>query len=73
MTSTRSNQGSGPAMDSHNHFDSHKNVSDFQNAKTIVLSQENEPVLDNAINSGSIIENVYLDPNGKPDYTNTSL
>ena len=42
-------------------------------AKTIDLSQENEPVIYNAIKSGSIIENVYLDSNGKPDYTNTSL
>jgi len=42
-------------------------------AKTIDLSQENEPVIYNAIKSGSIIENVYLDPNGEPDYTNTSL
>ena len=42
-------------------------------AKTIDLSQENEPVIYNAIKSRSIIENVYLDSNGKPDYTNTSL
>ena len=42
-------------------------------AKTIDLSQENEPVIYNAIKSGSIIENVYLDSNGEPDYTNTSL
>ena len=42
-------------------------------AKTIDLSAENEPVIWNAIKHGSIIENVFLDEKGTPDYSNTSL
>ena len=42
-------------------------------AKTIDLSEENEPVIYKAIKHGSIIENVYLDDNLNPDYSNTSL
>jgi phosphoenolpyruvate carboxykinase (ATP) len=42
-------------------------------AKTIDLSEKNEPVIFNAIKHGSIIENVYLDSNLTPDYYNTSL
>ena len=40
-------------------------------AKTINLSEENEPVIFNAIKHGSVIENVFL--NNEPDYSNTSL
>ena len=42
-------------------------------AKTIDLSKENEPVIFKAIKHGSVIENVYLDNEGNPDYSNTSL
>ncbi|MAU68818.1 MAG: phosphoenolpyruvate carboxykinase (ATP) [Gammaproteobacteria bacterium] len=42
-------------------------------AKTIDLTEENEPVIFKAIKHGSVIENVYLDENNTPDYSNTSL
>ncbi len=42
-------------------------------AKTINLSEENEPVIFKAIKEGSVIENVFLDDNNSPDYYNTSL
>jgi len=41
-------------------------------AKTIDLTEENEPVIYKAIKHGSVIENVLL-VNNEPDYSNTSL
>ena len=42
-------------------------------AKTINLSQENEPVIWDAIRNGAILENVVLQDKEVPDYDDTSL
>ncbi len=42
-------------------------------AKCINLQEETEPVIWQAIKSGSIIENVVVSENGEPDYTDTTL
>jgi phosphoenolpyruvate carboxykinase (ATP) len=42
-------------------------------AKTINLSEKNEPVIFKAIKHGSVIENVFLNEANEPDYYNTSL
>jgi phosphoenolpyruvate carboxykinase (ATP) len=42
-------------------------------AKTVNLSKENEPVIYSAIKYGSVIENVYIDDNNEPDYSNISI
>jgi phosphoenolpyruvate carboxykinase (ATP) len=43
-------------------------------AKCISLSQQNEPMIFDAIKQGTVMENVVLDPNtGEPNYNDTSL
>jgi phosphoenolpyruvate carboxykinase (ATP) len=42
-------------------------------AKTIDLSEKNEPVIYKAIKHGSVIENVFLNADNEPDYYNTTL
>lgn len=40
-------------------------------AKCINLTEEHEPVIYQAIKPGAVMENVYLDETGTPDYTDT--
>ena len=42
-------------------------------AKTINLSQKNEPIIWNAIHHGAIVENVMVDDNGQADYDDTTI
>ena len=42
-------------------------------AKTINLTEKNEPVIYKAIKHGSVIENVFLNEANEPDYYNTTL
>ena len=42
-------------------------------AKTINLSQKNEPIIWDAIHHGAIVENVKVDRNGLADYDDTSI
>ncbi len=42
-------------------------------AKVINLSAESEPEIYGAIKKGAILENVIMDPNGKVDFTDTSI
>lgn len=41
-------------------------------AKTIDLEEDNEPEIYQAIRTNALLENVYLNPDGTPDYSNTS-
>ena len=42
-------------------------------AKTINLSQKNEPIIWDAIHHGAIVENVMVDDNGQADYDDTTI
>jgi phosphoenolpyruvate carboxykinase (ATP) len=42
-------------------------------AKTINLSQKNEPIIWNAIRHGAIVENVKVDKDGQADYDDTGI